>query len=335
MSASFSWRKTTAKDLAECLQLRPEKRGAENIDNQRATEAWFQLFELTYASKSALVEMHRQGNVEIVGFGFSAFVKESFAESEVSGPRPGLNGRIIESIDRGRPVIASYREVRDANTRGTLQQVILETCWKDGCLDAAQVDEVRILLGRAYQEIHAGYSIARVLAELVGELDFWHVRGHRSFQIVSRFEAYRLANPETCWNADRALAMVTRENMRVDPGSIAAGVFLHRQRPQFAFTLCEQELLEMALDGLDDASAAKALFVSVPAIKRRWANIFQRVATVNPDICAWAGDGVRSIQKRHRVLAYVRSHPEELRPFDFSERENTAIAGSRFASEGR
>jgi hypothetical protein len=28
----------------------------------------------------------------------------------------------------------------------------------------------------------------------------------------------------------------------------------------------------------------------------------------------------RGAQKRHRVLAYVRSHPEELRPFDWATR---------------
>lgn len=170
MDASFSWRKTKANDLRECLQFRPAKRGAENIGNERALKAWYRLFELTYASRSALVEMHSQGKTELVGFGLSAFVKESFAESELRDPRPGLNGRIIESIDNGRSVIASFREIRDANSRGTLQQVILDTSWKDGRLNAAQVAEVRIVLGRAYQQVHAGYCIVRVLTELVGEV---------------------------------------------------------------------------------------------------------------------------------------------------------------------
>ena len=55
---------------------------------------------------------------------------------------------------------------------------------------------MRVLLGRAYQELFSGYSFSRILWECVDELDLWHIRGHRSFRIASRFEAYRRANPE-------------------------------------------------------------------------------------------------------------------------------------------
>ena len=56
--------------------------------------------------------MHRDGRVEIVGFGFASFVKEDFADAEVLAPRPGLNCRIIESIAHERSVIATCDEVR-------------------------------------------------------------------------------------------------------------------------------------------------------------------------------------------------------------------------------
>jgi len=98
---------------------------------------------------------------------------------------------------------------------------------------------------------------------------------------------------------------------------VGSGLFHHRPRPHFAFTLGEQQLLELALEGCDDESVAKSLFVTVPAIKRRWENIFRRVAAIRPDLSPLDGDGRRGIQKRQRVVAYVRSHPEELRPFDF------------------
>jgi hypothetical protein len=156
------------------------------------------------------------------------------------------------------------------------------------------------------------------LTELVDQLDQWHLSGHRTFQIIDRFDAYRLANPETPWNAERALATATVETMRVDPHSIAAGLFQHRSQAQFGFTRCEQQLLEVALEGMEDAAASKSLFVGVPAIKRRWANIFERVTAIRPDLCPPDGDGTRGVQKRPRVLTYIRHHPEELRPFDFS-----------------
>jgi len=320
MDAFFTWRKTDPSDLPQCLKLHPAKNGSEAVGHCRALQAWQCLFEMKHASRSALVELHAEDAVEIVGFGFGAFVKKSFAEREILNPTPGLNSRIIESIVSGNSVIATEEEVRDANTLGDLQQVILDTSWKNGCLTAVQVDEVRVLLGRAYHELFAGYNFSRILSEFVDDLDLWHVRGHRSLKIIDRFEKYRAANPRTTWNPSRALGIVTAETMREDPHSIAAELF-HHHRPQFAFTATEQQLLEIALEGADDAFASKSLFVSVAAIKRRWSNIFGRVAAIRPDLCPSDGDGTRGVQKRQRILTYVRNHPEELRPFNFSYQE--------------
>jgi hypothetical protein len=320
MDAVFSWRRTRAGDLAKCLQLHPAKNGAELVGDARAVCAWRQLFEMSHATRSVVVEMRVKDRVEIVGFGLASFVKKSFVDDEVRNPRPGLNSRIIESIMNGNSVIATYAEVRDGNTRGDLQQVILDTSWKHGYMTATQVDEVRVLLGRGYQEMFAGYRFSRILSEMVDELDLWHVRGHRSFRVVDQFEDFRRANPQTSWNPDRALLEVTLDSMRTDPHSIAATLFQHHVPPQFAFRQVEQELLELAMEGGDDVSIAKSLFVTLPAIKRRWSSIFERVASIRPDLCPFDGDGTRGIQKRQRILTYVRSHPEELRPFDFKQR---------------
>jgi hypothetical protein len=319
MDADFSWRKTTTNDLSACLKLHPAKNGAESIGNARALKAWQELLGMTHASRSAVIERCSKDSVEIAGFGFATFVKKGFAEKEVRNPKPGLNGRILENIGT---VVATYEEVRDANTRGDLEQVILDVSWKHGSLSASEVDEVRVMLGRSYQELYAGYHFSRILFELVDALDAWHVQGQRNIRILDRFEACRLANPEAIWNSDRALAAFTVESMRDDPHSIAAGLFQHRHQPQFGFTCGEQQLLEVALEGMDDTLASQCLFVTVPALKRRWANIFERVAVHRPDLCPPDGDGTRGIQKRQRVLAYVRHHPEELRPFAFSKAAN-------------
>ena len=140
MTALFPWRRTQARDLAKCLQLHPARNGAEAVGNARAAKAWQQLFAMSHATRSAVVEMREGDRVEIVGFGLASFVKKSFAEDEVRNPRLGLNSRIISSIAEDSSVIATEEEVRDANTRGDLQQVILDTSWKNGALTAAQVD---------------------------------------------------------------------------------------------------------------------------------------------------------------------------------------------------
>jgi hypothetical protein len=317
MTALFDWRKTYTKDLAACLQLHPAKNGSELVGRSRALKAWRELLETSYATRSALVEMHDAGRVEIVGFGIATFVKKSFAESEVRDPQPGLNARIIQSIAEGKPVVAAYQEIRDANTRGDLEQVVLDTSWKEGPLTPPQVDQVRVLLGQAYLQLFAGYRFSRILCELVDQRDFWHTRGQRSFRILDSFAEFRRAKPNSRWNADRALTEVTLETMRDDPHSVAAPLFQHHVPPQFGFARGEQELLELSLEGAEDAAIAESLYVTLAAIKRRWSSIFDRVASINPELCPMDANGTRGAQKRQRILAYVRSHPEELRPFDF------------------
>ena len=316
MTVLFSWRKTLTQDLPECLRLHTAKNGSELVGPSRALKAWQQLLAMSHATRSALVEMHDAGRVEIVGFGLATFVKKSFAESEVQNPQPGLNARIIESIAEGDPVVATYQEIRDSNTVGDLEQVILDTSWKQGALTAPQVDQVRVLLGQAYLQMYAGYRFSRILAELVDQRDFWHTHGQRSFRIIDEFATFRRTNPGSKWNADRALSDVTLETMRDDPHSVAAPLFQHHVPPQFGFARGEQELLELALEGTEDAGIAKSLFVSLAAIKRRWSSIFERVASISPELCPMDASGTRGVQKRQRILAYVRNHPEELRPFE-------------------
>jgi hypothetical protein len=77
---------------------------------------------------------------------------------------------------------------REANTQGDLQQVILDTSWKNGTLTPAQVDEVRVLLSQAYMQLFAGYRFSRILDEMVDELDASHVRGQRFFRVADRYE---------------------------------------------------------------------------------------------------------------------------------------------------
>src|SRR5947207_1088462 len=111
MDAFFSWRKTRASDLPECLKLHPAKNGAETVGGYPAMKAWHQLLGMSHASRSAVVERHSKGRPGIVGFGFATFVKKSFADAEVQNPRPGLNSRIIESVVSRNSVIATYEEV--------------------------------------------------------------------------------------------------------------------------------------------------------------------------------------------------------------------------------
>jgi hypothetical protein len=78
-------------------------------------------------------------------------------------------------------------------------------------------------------------------------------------------------------------------------------------------------LLSCALSGATDEHLAEMLGTSLPAVKKLWVSIYQRVEDCLPELIP---DPLRSDlplsgrgrEKRRRLLAYLREHPEELRP---------------------
>lgn len=320
MEARFSLGKITQDNLVECLHLHPAKMGAERIGKERAVAAWRKMLARAEVCKGATtIERIFRQERQIVGCGIAVFVKQSFAEREVTNPQPGLNLRVVESIDSGRSVLASHRELCDDNTRAELQQVVLYTDWRRQHLEPAEVAEVRGLLALSYQQLYAGYRMSRMLAELVDNMDLEAANDFPGVHVISRFQQFFAANPNTAWNTDRALAMTTGETLQRDPGSIAGGLFLLHRKPRFRFNPGEQELLEAALKGLDDLEASKELYRSFSAIKRRWITIFEKVDAALPGLCPPGEGPSRGPQKRYRVLAYMREHPEELRPFNHTK----------------
>lgn len=321
MQSSLSWRKPTVEDLPACLALHPAKNGAENVGPRECLKAWEHMLRRKHAGKGAVIEQPADREKRVVGFGFAVFVRKEFADAELRNPRPGLNSRIVEGVLAGCDPLASLEEVRAANTRGDLQQIVLDASWDDA-LTALQRDDVRIMLAMSYAENFAGFRISRLISELVDSRDAFHASSLDVVMIIDRFERFRADNPGTTWSSERALALVTLESTRTHAASVAASVMHQHQLPGLGFTQGEKDLLEAATDGLDDVAASSELSITLSAIKKRWRSIFQRVADKMPDLCPSDASDTRGTQKRSRILTYVRQHPEELRPFD-----EAAIAG--------
>jgi len=112
--------------------------------------------------------------------------------------------------------------------------------------------------------------------------------------------------------------VVTRESALAAPYSAAASIYRY-QEPVLRLRPAEQKLLAAALSGKTDAELSAELELSIEATKKRWMSIFERVEQFKREILsqAEADSDVRGPQKRHRVVAYIRTHPEELRPFSW------------------
>ncbi len=101
-------------------------------------------------------------------------------------------------------------------------------------------------------------------------------------------------------------------------GSWVGGLFDYHA-PMLGFSQAEQRLLSCALPGATDEHLAETLGTSLPAVKKLWVSIYRRVKDHLPELIP---DPLRSDitasgrgrEKRRSLLAYLREHPEELRP---------------------
>jgi hypothetical protein len=300
-------------DLRECLFMRPANLGAERLGLSRALEIWKTLISMEEECGHLAVWRATGHARELVAVAISVFVKTEFAESEIENPRPGLNARILESIAEGKSVIADYEYIARANAAGTLNQVIMYCNTRRDLLSAEEDIRVRSILSHGYAEQFAGYHLARMVTEIIDAEDREVLANYPSISIASRFEDHYRAQGTVA--SDRVLCVATGATFSADPSSVGAPIFLGSTVPRFALSRGEKALLKGAINGMDDSEMAASLKRTPAALKRRWNQIFQKVTAVDPDLCPDQMGSVRGPQKRHRILSYLRKHPEELRPY--------------------
>jgi len=299
------WRPIRADDLKPCLEIEPACIGDALTSRVVALKVWRELLAGPALYGSVFEADRPIGGHRIVGGGIGVFVAPEFADRELAHPAPQLGSRIIASVAAGKPVVLDRAGIARGNAGAGLDFVNLFGNWRNELLDDNQRAEVQTLLGTSFLENLAGFRFNRVIKEAIGRSTISTARATGSYQLVAEFPAHQ-----------SALFVVTPKDARDIPFSVAARMYRYRD-PVLRLRPAEQELLAAALDGRTDAELSDELGISVEAVKKRWVSVFGRVEEFKPGILAGADAEKkhRGPQKRHRVLAYVRAHREELRPY--------------------
>jgi DNA-binding CsgD family transcriptional regulator len=301
----MTWREACEADLVECLAIEPRHLGDEIVGRERALAIWKELLQ-TRAFHSCVVESASLPG-RILGFGASVFVTADFASREIENPRPGLNSRIFASIADGRSVARSEADLYNTSVHDPLDVVTLYASWPEEGLSAEQLGEVQMLLAFGYVELHSGYRLNRLLVECIGAAQCDYVESSGVWRTAKKF-------------AERGhhFSVMTREDAFSVSGSIAPSLFQY-QEPVLGLRESERLLLVEALTRQSDTELAKRMNLSPATVKKRWQSLFERIADIRPELLPDESNGTgsqsRGPQKRHRILAYVRSHPQELRPY--------------------
>jgi hypothetical protein len=305
------WRPISETDLSECLEIQPACMGDQIVGRASALRVW-KSFLPDPSFLANVIESERPlAGHRIVACGMGVFVTKAFADREIKSPQPGLNSRIIAGVASGESLLLSRAQIAAGNAGEGIDFVNMYGMWREGIMNAEQLAEVHALLGTSFVEHFSGYRFNRVLKEAVGRSSIALARATGTYRIVAEFR-----------KSESALAVATRESVLTAPYSVAAALYRY-QVPELHLRPAEQNLLAAALVGKTDAELSEDLGLSIEAIKKRWMSIFDRVVEFKPEILSRNGaesDG-RGPQKRHRVVAYIRTHPEELRPFSWDKQK--------------
>lgn len=306
LKMSLTWRPATWSDLELGISIQPKLRGNSLVDVQAANKAWEHLFRSPYFASAILESSPPILGHRVVGFGASVFISAPFANDEIANPHPDINSRIIASVHLGRSVLAGKKDVARANAGDGVVAVVLCGVWRDELLGPAEKYEAKTLLVSSFVEYHAGYRFRAILTETADEPTREFIQHSIVYRTIAEFP-----------QMGRVIHLMTNESVKAEPASMGHMLFKFRE-PTLRLRESDQELLLAALHGATDPELAAELGVTLSAVKARWRSTFARIEEVMPTLVQTPDtNGGRGAQKRHRVLAYVRSHPAELRPYDW------------------
>jgi len=313
----ITWRPATWNDIEPCLAIQPTNRGDGFPDVKSALKAWKQLFDHPFFVSGVFESATPTNGHSLVGFGCGVLVTSGFADAEISNPRPDITSRIIASLDSGSSALASWNDVAQANAGAGVDIANLMVAWRDDILSPQERHDLQVAIATGFTEVVAGYRMRRILLETTTKPVTDFHRRSLEYQVVAEF-------PEI----GRVIHLMTKESAAILPGSLGNVIF-KAARPLLRLRESDQQLLLAALKGATDTELAAQLGLTPSAVKARWRSAFARIEEMMPDLVDNSEDhDGRGAQKRHRVLAYVRTHMEELRPYDWQAQGKAKSARS-------
>jgi hypothetical protein len=252
------------------------------------------------------------------GLGVGVFVKDDFIREIKAPPLIWYGPELARRVMRGDSPLLSDKEVRDANSREGLNLLV----WESGpCMEYAKRADVYHLMGKTYIECFGGYLLKEMITSQMESAERLRWSIDAGGMLWNATEGRYV----TKWGSDAAqickephIVGLTRELEAARPGSWV-GVLFNYHPPLLFFSRGEQRLLLSALPGRTDKELSDELGISPLTVKHLWRSIYNRASSRLPELTqdsptSSAGVAPRGKEKKRHLLAYLREHPEELRP---------------------
>lgn len=306
-------------DVATCVQIVASNpilgpRYGKTISDLEPT--WLRLL-ASEAFTAVVFEESGAAACKVVGAGISVFLSDAFVREMKTPPLIWIGPEIVRRIVAGNSPVLSDKQLAESNTQRGLNLF----GWH-GATSVEEGNRVEVLntFFGSFIELHRGFLIKEVFgqADSSGMVAAMSNSGGGYFDPkLQRHVPSLPASPEEVLSRPHLMGQ-TRE-MAIAGAWLSGSSLFSWQPPQFGFRRSEQRLLTSALQGGTDEDLSNQLNLSISSVRRSWLSIYDRVAAHAPEILGESlhpGNALsgRGKSKKHRLLAYLREHPEELRP---------------------
>ena len=321
----LSHRPAAPQDLDACWRIVRGDSFYPPALRETRTAFWRRLMAEEAALSVVVEDFERPLETRLRAFSLSAFVTDAFAAEARAALPPGIDSHLHAQTLAGASPILGHAAIGRANARGGLTLVINPFGYASDGSDADLIEAAEMMFGCLFS-YHAGYQIKELLVE--NYLWEWAVRNIAAgLRTRTQYAADPAARPNAAPTPQPTLLGLTREEAFASLGNRFFPLFVC-SRPRFGFRRSEQRLLSHALRGGTNEESAQALNVSLSAVKKCWEAIYSRVAETAPELLFETAPELlfpqpydaplgrtRGVGKKDHLLAYLRQHPEELRPY--------------------
>ena len=311
-------RQMRPKDVHECVEIiatHPVIGPRYGKTIEHLGPAWLQLLGRE-AMRTSVIEFEEDGQATICFVGVSLCVHDDFVRDLKTPPLVWFGPELAKQVQRSDSPALTDKQVRECNSKNGLSLVVWEGCIRPGF--ETHTDLYREII-RAFLEDHQGFLWKELIAAQAESVEYfqwilstgglwWNSAEAKYVNSTAKDHAKIIARPH--------IIGVTKALEVRRPGSWVGHLFDYRP-PRCGFSRSEQQLLRSALGGGTDEELAKTLCVSVPTVKKTWLSIYGRAGKRLPQLIvshSLTESACRGKEKRRRLLAYLREHPEELRP---------------------
>ncbi len=320
----LSYRAMQPGDIRECVDIlanHPVIGPRYGSAIEQLPEAWLRLLQCE-AKEAGVVRAGGDSHAPIVIFGVTAIVHDDFMREMKTPPHFWVGPELTRRIVSGESPVLTGKQLREQNSHDGLNLL----CW-EGCIrpEYEAHGEMQRHLMTAFIQDHRGYFWKEAISAQswsADHLDFiLKAGGHLwdplagGYTSTLREDLSEIVKKPHIVGVTRDLELKRQDHWA---GSWAGAIFDY-QRPLFGLNRSEQRLLSRALPGATDEQLADVLGTSLPAVKKMWVSIYRRVQVSLPELISDPlpsniPAGARGKEKRRHLLAYLREHPEELRP---------------------